>query len=189
MFISTLFKHWHTCDKNREVDVKKNSEFAKFECGITYSRDMLNHKMTNCKVDYIKYEFGDQIRLFEQLFKNYNIDRSNENVVQILVLWIECFVREYRGETPGEVGDTVEEYIRMMKLEFFPTTKCTTRLMSDLYLNNFIENIEIIKMRQKIEEIYAFNPEYLERYLDTLKYEVRRRRSLIFKEKKSPVLR
>jgi hypothetical protein len=181
--------HWHVCEQNRQVDVLKNPEFAKLQCGITYSHDMLNHKISDCKVDYIKYEYGDQIRLFNQLFHAYNIDRSNNNVIHIFLIWIECFIREFRGNTSGEVGEKCEEYIEKIKLEFFPSTMCLTKAMSDLNLGDLIENIKIIKIRQEKEELVAFKTEYLDKYLTSLRNERTRRRSLIFENKKEDVLR
>lgn len=182
-------KHWQVCEKNLQVDVLKNPEFAKLDCGITYSHDMLNHKISSCKVDYIKYEFGDQISLFKQLFDTFNFDCSNDNVIHIFLIWIETFVREFRGNSDGEVGEKVEEYIHRIKELFFPLTKCMTKAMHDEYLSDLIENIKIIKIRQEKEGLIAFKPKYLDKYLTSLKNERNRRRSLIFENKKDDVLR
>ena len=111
---------------------------------------------------------------------NRQSEKIYHNIVQVFLLWIEVYVREYRSKTAGLVGAESDEYIQRMKLEYFPRQLCLTSMMADLNLSNSIENLEIIKMRQEKTGIIAFTPKYLEKYLQTLKNEVTRRRLDIF---------
>lgn len=182
-------RHWRQCRRNKLLDPSLNPEFTTYKVEIKYERDTQNHKDRSLKVMSGHFQFGDHANLFQHLIKLYKIDVKNFLLVQIFVLWLECYCREYRDKSSAEVSATTEEYLRRTKLQFFDPKLCLFEEMTDIHLFEAIENLKIIKARQNTDLIYAFNDTYLSKYLKKLVNERSRRRAEILAVKKENVYR